>query len=334
MRTRVLLGVVVCFLAAVVCGELVARHILGLGTPPLSMPHPTIEYLFQPNQDVQRFGNRYLVNAYGMRSEAFPKAKTDKNEFRIMAIGDSVINGGNLTDHADLATTIVGRELTQSLATPVIVGNISAGSWGPGNWLAYVKEYGFFDADMVVFVMSSHDYVDNPTYEPLNPYTHPTRPPFSALTEGMSRYLPRYIPFISATLEEPEKPVIGEDIHKGLEDMRAVLELAKAQTGGHAMVFLHLEQCEIEEQKIFEGHYRIMTLCKELDIPAISLEPYFKDAISRGNNPYRDNIHPNVEGQNVIAAAILENLPATDLAKGKRSQNPVAQNAPGPSGDI
>ena len=317
MRKKILIGLVVCFLAAVVGGELLARYVLGLGTPPLLMTHPTIEYLFQPNQDVLRFGKRYLVNAYGMRSENFPKTKTDGREIRIMMIGDSVINGGTLTDHEELATTIMARELSKSLATKVIVGNISAGSWGPGNWRAYVNEFGFFDADYVVFVMSSHDYADNPTFAPLNPYTHPTRPPFSALTEGISRYLPKYIPFLSATLEEPEKPVVGEDIDKGLEDMKAVLEMAKAQMGKRVMVFLHLEQCEIKEQKLLEGYYRITDLCKKLDIPVVSLESYFKNAISAGNNPYRDNIHPNVEGQKVIAAAIMENLPVTDLAKGK-----------------
>lgn len=333
MRVKILIGLVVCFLAAVIGGELFAKYVLGLGHPPLSMPHPTIEYMFQPNQDVHRFGNRYLINAYGMRSENFPKTKTDNSEIRIMAIGDSVINGGNLTDHADLATSIVGRELSKSLATKVIVGNISAGSWGPGNWLAYVREFGFFDADCVVFVMSSHDYADNPTYEPLNPYTHPTRPPFSALTEGLSRYLPRYIPFLSATLEEPDRPVLGEDVHKGLADLKAVLETAQTRAG-KVMVFLHLEQCEIENQKIFEGHYRITALCQELGIPVVSLESYFKKAIDSGIRPYRDNIHPNIEGQKAIASALLENLPVTELAKGKRSRNSVARKTNGSSGNI
>ena len=109
--------------------------------------------------------------------------------------------------------------------------------------------------------------------------------------------------------------------------------MAKAQAG-NVMAFLHLEECEIKNQKIFEGHYRITSLCKELEIPVISLEPYFKDAMSNGHNPYRDNIHPNVEGQKVIAAAILENLPATELGKGKRSRNPVVKKTNDSSGDI
>lgn len=62
------------FLAiSLVGGEVVARFVLGLGDPPLSVAHPTIEYLLKPNQVVHRFGNRYLVNQYGMQSEPLPK---------------------------------------------------------------------------------------------------------------------------------------------------------------------------------------------------------------------------------------------------------------------
>lgn len=64
-----------------------------------------------------------------------------------MMFGDSVLNGRNLTDHQSLATTILRTTWKEEFSSDFIVGNISAGSWGPGNWLAYAKEYGFFDAD-------------------------------------------------------------------------------------------------------------------------------------------------------------------------------------------
>ena len=193
---------------ALISGELIARYALGLGNPPLSTSHETIEYLYQPNQDVSRFGNRFLVNQYGMRSETFPPEKQSSAETRIMVFGDSVINGGNLTDHSNLATTLLQNELSQSSSNPVIVGNISAGSWGPGNWLAYAKEYGFFEADIVVLQISSHDWKDNPKFKPLNPNTHPQDQPISAVTEGITRYLPRYLPDFSTPQEEntPDPP--------------------------------------------------------------------------------------------------------------------------------
>ena len=165
--------------------ELFCRYILGLGNPPLSITHPTIEYMFKPNQDVLRFGNRFITNSYGMRSKQFSQIKKN-NELRILFFGDSVINGGNLTNQSDLATEIVQQKLTESRFNnyqKIIVGNVSAGSWEPSNWLAYVKEYGFFDADVIVLLISSHDYADIPTFAQLNSNTHPTQNPPLATIE-------------------------------------------------------------------------------------------------------------------------------------------------------
>ncbi|WLT39310.1 hypothetical protein NON20_06955 [Synechocystis sp. B12] len=98
---------------------------MGLGDPPLSVTHPTIEYMFKPNQDAIRFGNRFRTNSYGMRSEELPKSKND-SELRVLVFGDSVINGGNLTDQSDLATEIVKSEISQN--KELTIANISAGS--------------------------------------------------------------------------------------------------------------------------------------------------------------------------------------------------------------
>ena len=66
MKKAIVALAAVCLLA--VGGEWFARSVLGLGDPPLSITHPRIEYLYVPNQDVQRFGKRFLVNDYSMRS--------------------------------------------------------------------------------------------------------------------------------------------------------------------------------------------------------------------------------------------------------------------------
>lgn len=300
--------------AALLSGELVARFILGLGTPPLSIEHSRIEYMFKPSQNISRFGNRIVINEYGMRSESFPPQRLDSSETRIMVFGDSVINGGGLTDHSDLATTLIAEELTQAKDTKVIVGNISAGSWGPGNWLAYAEEYGFFDTDTVLLVLSSHDYADNPSSEPLNPNTHPVHRPKSAITEALTRYLPTYWnKWANSRNENHDKSqtviqtVNPADIQQGLQDLAAFLSLAKtkAQT---VIVFLHLEKEELELNQIKDGHYAIAQLCYQLGIPAISLESFYRESLSRGTDIYRDGIHINEAGQQVLADAILSSL--------------------------
>lgn len=308
-RSRVVFVGVLAFVVFM-GGELFARLVLGLGSPPLTVVHPTIEYLFKPHQDVLRFGNRVLINAYGMRSADFDEHKQSQNELRVMVFGDSVINGGAQTDHEDLATTIVSHRLTQKVNLPVVVGNISAGSWGPGNWLAYAREYGFFDADAIILVASSHDVADNPTFAPLNPNTHPVTPPFSAFAEGVTRYLPRYFPKLQSAVEEPANPAVGlgpRQITQGLSDLRGFLKLALVATP-KVIVVMWPTQEELHANKPKMGWSRIKNLCQELGVQCVSLWEPMNAALLSEMKPYRDNIHPNQVGQKLIATALLEYL--------------------------
>lgn len=297
-------------LILVIGGELLARIVFGLGDPPLSVAHPTIEYLFKPNQDVLRFGHRFITNQYGMRSGSFSKTKENSNEFRVMVFGDSVVNGGNLTDQGKLATTLLQGELKNCLKKPVIVGNISAGSWGPANYLAYINEYGFFDADVIVLIISSHDYADNPTFEPLNPNTHPTEKPRLALSEAMMRYLPRYLPRQSLktnnSSEKPEKPTT-DAINQSLNALRQFLAAAK-KTGAPVYVLQHWTQQELIQKKAGEGNVMISSVCAEMGIPCIQMDHLFQDAVQQRESPFRDDIHLNDAGQQLMEKAIWQAL--------------------------
>lgn len=297
-------------------GEIFARYYLGLGTPPLSMSHPSIEYIFKPNQDIYRYGNHFITNQYGMRSEPFTKKK-GSNEMRVMVFGDSVVNGGSPTDQPDIATSILKHRLTKIVTKNVVVGNISAGSWGPGNWLAYVKEHGFFDPDLVVLVISSHDYTDNPTFDPLNKYTHPTENPASALVEGIEKYWNDYSSKMSggkSVAEVSQLPIDKTENRdddkaaiKGLGNLKSFLELAKSNSRT-VLVFQHYEKPEIESGRAKIGNRRIKVTCEQLGIIPTSLEPYFQKSMQSGVDPYRDFIHPNQVGQKLIADAILAKI--------------------------
>lgn len=238
--------IILAIIVVIASGELFARYYLGLGTPPLSIAHPKIEYMFKPNQDIYRFGNHIIINNYGMRTFPFHKQPA-ANEFRIMIFGDSVLNGGSLTDHTQLATTILQKKLAK-IERKVLVGNISAGSWGPGNWLAYAKEYGFFKANVIVLLISSHDYTDNPTFQPLNKNTHPTKTPVSALIEGITRYLPRYLPQFTTNQSHHviKKKTREQKALKGLKDLKDFLILAK-NNSKYIFVFQHWDKKEIKK---------------------------------------------------------------------------------------
>jgi lysophospholipase L1-like esterase len=295
-------------------GEWFARSVLGLGDPPLSITHPRIEYMYAPNQDVLRFGKRFLINGYGMRSAPFAVRK-GPDELRVLVFGDSVVNGGNLRDHDDLATTLLTYDLLPVAGgKKVVVGNVSAGSWGPGNWLAYSQTYGFFDADVVVLVASSHDVGDNPTFAPLDPNTHPTKKPLLALTEGMTRYLPRYLPAFLIGQPAPEggatqaSPTITDrNRAQGLDDLRTFL-LAARDSGAAVLVVQWPEREEVAAGVPEDGFADLTGLARELGMKNIVAAPSVAAALDQGHSVYRDNIHPNDEGQKVLADLLRREL--------------------------
>jgi hypothetical protein len=303
------------FVAGLLLFEGFARFGLGLGTPPLSAESPTFEYWFAPNQDVYRFGNHFQTNAWGMRSPAFSAKKFDPTEFRIMVFGDSVINGGNLTDQSELATTLIQQDLSKQLTGPVVVGNISAGSWGPGNWRAYADEFGFFDADCVIVVVNVGDIGDCPTFGPLNPNTHPTKRPWCATSELFSRYLPRYLPSLFQKTEtiQDSGTFLAE---VGLDELRQFLMAAKIHVGSvHVMQFL--DRKEILGRFESPELHRIRALCGELQIPIHSTRDWFP--IARIDELFRDDIHPDPPGQRQLANAILGSVEFSSIHRDQKT---------------
>ncbi len=88
--------------------EVMLRKVWGFGEMSILFQEDAAsEYIAKPNQNKRRFGNNVIYNQYSMRSG--PVKRDDKCV--ILGFGDSVFNGGTLTDQDSLATTIVENEL-------------------------------------------------------------------------------------------------------------------------------------------------------------------------------------------------------------------------------
>lgn len=298
--------------ALVAGGELVSRLGLGLGDPPLLLADPEIEYLFQPSRRYRRFGNRVAYNAYSMRSDDFPKTKNSASELRVLVLGDSVVNGGSLTDQSQLATQLLQSRLSADLKRPVVVGNVSAGSWGPANMLAYVRRFGLFGADVVAIVLSSHDDADHPTFDPMVGHkpSFPEHSPILALQELFTKYLPRYLRLPHWTdppSQEPET-VDRHTIAQATAALRQLIGLVQ-DSGARVLIVQHLEMSELQGHEK-QGHQTIANIAAQMGAPTIQLGPAFAQALREGRNPYRDNIHPNAHGQRVITRVLLDAIKA------------------------
>src|SRR5262249_23799846 len=130
-----------------------------------------------------------------------------------MLVGDSVINGGSQTDQSRTVSSMLQRRLHDEFHRPGIVGNISAGSWGPPNELAYLKKFGLFDADLGVFVFNNGDACDVMTFQPTVGVSEdfPDHAPVLALWEGWMRYA---WPRIGTRFQQPAPPPANQIPHE------------------------------------------------------------------------------------------------------------------------
>jgi len=282
-----------------VSGELIARHYLGLGEVPIYIKSNTFEYIYSPNQAVKRFGNNIQTNAQSMRSR--PLKKTDKQ--RILLIGDSVINGGPHVDQGDLVTTLL-EEYACTQADCVRVLNISAGSWGPDNALAYIKENGHFEAQQMILVFSSHDYHDNMHHKEVVG-VHPNWPknqPLLALTDGWSKYAwPRIQSFLGTGFDEYAYLYghVDTAVNKGWTGFIEYCDTHSIKL----KVYLHPEREEHKAKAFNKNGEGILTLLEDHEIEVIN---GLKE--DHHLSEYRDEIHLNGHGHERLAEILKSHL--------------------------
>jgi hypothetical protein len=297
---RLLLVLLVVAIIAIVGAEIALRKILGLGEMTILFQEDSaFEYIAQPNQDKLRFGNRVIYNNYSMRSLPL----SDEDECVILGFGDSVLNGGTLTDQDSLATTIVEKKLRQETGKGFRFLNISAASWGPDNCAAYLNKFGSFNAKMIVLFVSSHDAYDNMTFEKTVGVhqSYPDHPYPLALFELVDRYIKPRI-FGSGTDGAPTDALMiskGNEFNKGFAFFKDYSEKHNIPL----IVCLHAEAKEIEAGAYNAEGTEILAYCKEQGIQVIQgLE------IGEQLSDFRDHIHINDSGQRRWAAVLYPEI--------------------------
>lgn len=295
-------------IGGLVAGELAGRFILGLGDPPLYRMVPEIEYEHVPSRSHRRFGNSFRVNAYSMRSDPFPERKATPEEVRVMVLGDSIVNGGARLDQAELATERLREVLATELKRPVVVGNMSAGSWGPMNELAFVKRHGTFDTDVLLIVLNSRDDTDVPGLEPIGPQWA-TRTPTLAIEELATNYLVRAVSRLRASAAAAPARSASQremDVASSKVAFLAIVELARSR-GIKVGVIQHASRSELD--KGFEpGHATIGAWAAEAGVRVWQLAGAVRGVPGGADAAYlpRDDAHLSVAGQRALAEVLRE----------------------------
>jgi lysophospholipase L1-like esterase len=310
--------------------EIVLRKVYGFCNSPLYVNDPDFEYIYAPNQEIDRFGNHIRTNSLSMRSDEL----SPSDSIVVLLIGDSVINGGSLTDHENIGSTMLEKRFTKEFGKKVRVLNISAGSWGPDNIAGYLKKYGLFKAKVICLVTSSHDAHDIMSHQSpvgIDPGM-PDKQYTIALVEVWDRY--RYwiwynflalLPSFDSEKNQSEETIakkeevkltlpdsVQKDTLKKIELNDAgirkpgigfnpgyaqIQELAK-EAGIPMFIYLHPETSEIELGHFNDQGDEIIQFAKEHNIRLIN---EFDLGVKKEYYRKMDVIHYNNEGQVFLA---------------------------------
>ncbi len=296
---RVLLGIVI-LLVLLVTAELIARYVFGFGDPPVYVRDAAMEYLAEPSRSYRRFGQRISFNQWSMRSDEFSKTKKSDDELRVLVLGDSIINGGAHVDQSELVTHLLQMRLAKQTGRPVVVGNISAPSWGVPNMLAYIQRFGTFDADLAIVVLNAFDVWDVPADTSQLPEGG-LRPTF-AIEELAVRAIQRLSKdeqaFMMRTFTSNDLQTVAE----AMQDLRNVFK-----SEGIPVVFV-LHSMEAETLGIpLNDTLTLRRTLHALDVPMRSTREAYNVAISESDQPlYIDGLHLSVRGHHVLANLLVD----------------------------
>lgn len=272
--------------------EVICRY-FGLNTYPLYIKSKDYEYALKPNQNTVIYRNKFITNEYFMRSASI----SSKDTSVILLIGDSVVNGGNLISHENLASTILENELTKVLKRNVRVLNISAKSWGPDNAAAFIKKYGLFNADIIFLIVSSHDAFDTMTFSNIVGVSpdHPDKNTLFATHTLLKKIYNRYFPNTINEIPVQKKWNTGFNYFKNISKFNNI----------PIYVYLHSTKTEQKAHTYENGGKEIIKFCNKHRITVI------KGINFEQEKYYFDDIHMNDSGQlflsKILFSYILEN---------------------------
>lgn len=295
---------IVTIITLIVILELYLRFKWGFCDALLYNHSDKYEYIAQPNQDRHRFGARIHYNSYSQRN-----TEPDSTKKIILGLGDSVLFGGTWMDQDSLASTIFSKE------TSIQMLNISAGSWGPDNCAAYLKEKGTFNAKAMILVCSSHDAYDVMSHTPVVGVfpNYPDKQYHSAIFELIDRYLfPKIKHYISQTKAklDPDETVVVHIANASIKRKSkqfdpGFVQLKEIADSLHIpfIIYLHAETNEITKGEYNEMGEEIIKWAKANSIPLIN-------GIQNGETTdmYKDVIHFNEKGQKHLANILIKNI--------------------------
>jgi len=272
----------------IIGGELFGR-LFGLGFPLLFKESDNYEYSLKENQVINRFFNNITTNEYGMR--ASPNAG-DRYDYLI--IGDSVVNGGASIDDNELASSLLSDFLIEHKQRKVIVGNVSAASWGVENQYKFIVEYKLKAKVRSYLVLNSEDRYDVPDFDSFAKKKIRDENYYLAYHEIISKlggyFFSNKEKVAVVDVEERETRVVHY--------INEIIDLLSADSD--LVVLFHPKRSEIKDDLVENNKdwLWLKNIVERKGVALCNLGGVYKD------NMYLDDIHLNASGQAALFDAI------------------------------
>jgi lysophospholipase L1-like esterase len=299
--------------AAFVTLEVSLRLIFALARPPLSQADPDTGYRFEPNQNILYFGKKIKYNQYSQRSEPIAPEKP-LGVVRILMTGDSVLNGGTAIDQAQIISELLKTRLSSSQRS-VEVLNASAGSWGIGNELGYLRKFGIFQSDAVILQIGTHD-LTQPTSTSAalrRNSNYPLRPPLLATEELITRYiLPRLFLSTPSNSTSPTPQVLNtedEQFQQNMQQLKAMVNLVRAKKIPVFVLFTPNREDLIPTPKTPKYKSQFLQVLKELQVPVFDTHTAWSSLpTTTVESFFIDHVHLNEAGNQGVVDLISKQL--------------------------
>ncbi len=277
---------------------------LGLHTPVL---YEVTTYGFRPipSQSLRRFGNRVFYNDMGLRSESSSPLPLP-GVVRILCLGDSVTNGGTVMDQNETYPYRLGEELSRRGMQAEVL-NASSPGWAVANEAGWLNRFGTLGSRYLVWTLNTYDLFQ-PAASAGIVGTHPSFPseaPIFGLQELLFRYV---LPRLSGHASVPD-PGATPEAHSS-EMARNVREAIASMIGvvrgqGTEPVLVLIEHpARMARQEIEIANLEGLLIAMKVPFAKTT-----EDMDRRGGvTLYRDGVHPNPDGNRVIASVLAQRI--------------------------
>jgi len=238
--------------------------------------------------------NEWFVNAQGFNND---KDLETKKPY-VVLIGDSVIYGGNPVDYRDR----IGSRLEKSLSENVYSGAV--GGWSLYNEIQFINKNMDIikNADLLIIQYDNGD-LSGLTKARNGSTTHPTEKPKSAVFYLVKKYI---YPKLTRDSTKSELPPIPEEVLSSGTWDDDLLKISKG-VNGKILFVLYPDKKALEDRQLWIK--QTSDIKKFLENNREKFEYIDIAKMPQWNAElYRDGIHPNVEGNQVIADIIARKV--------------------------